>query len=211
MRTEAIIGFATLIGIATCSPGPNVLAVISQALRHGLRGAALAILGNLLALLLVASAAAFGIGGLIKAFPDAFTVMKLAGALYLIWVGWSALRASFGPAAGAVPEDGPDAGEAAIVLKTLLISLSNPKSVLFLSAVFPTFLDPSAAIAPQFAIMFAIIIAIVGAVHSSYAFVALRMRSRLISQAGKRWTQRIAGLSFAGLGLGLLVDAARTR
>lgn len=211
MRIETIIGFATVIAIATCSPGPNVLAVISQALRHGLRGAALAILGNLLALFLVASAAAFGVGGLIRMFPDAFTVMKLAGALYLIWVGWSALRSSFGPAAGAVPDDRPDSRNVAIVLRTLLISLSNPKSVLFLSAVFPTFLDPSVSIAPQFAVMFAIIIGIVGAVHSSYALVALRMRSRLVSPAGKQWTQRIAGLSFAGLGVGLLIDAARTR
>lgn len=211
MRIETIIGFATLIAIATCSPGPNVLAVISQALRSGIRGAALAILGNLLALLLVASAAAFGIGSLIKMFPDAFTVMKLAGAFYLIWVGWSALRSSFGSGSSMVPEEGLNPGDAAIVLKTLLISLSNPKSVLFLSAVFPTFLDPSLSIAPQFAIMFAIIIGIVGAVHASYALLALRVRSKLISETGKRWTQRIAGLSFAGLGMGLLADAVRPR
>lgn len=211
MRTEAIIGFATLIGIATCSPGPNVLAVISHALRYGVRGAALAILGNLLALFLVASAAAFGVGGLIKMFPDAFTVMKLAGAIYLIWIGWKTFRSSFGMTSNAAPDEQLNSEDVSIVLKTLLVSLSNPKSILFLSAVFPTFLDPSASIASQFAIMFAIIIGIVGTVHACYAFVALRMRSRLISKEGKRWTARIAGLSFAGLGMGLLADAARPR
>ena len=211
MRTEIIISFAAVIGMATCSPGPNVLAVISQALRHGFRGAVLAILGNLLALFLVASAAAFGVGGLIKMFPSAFTVMKIAGALYLIWIGWAAFRSSFSaPSAG-----GPDASSpqdaASIILKTLLVSLSNPKSVLFLSAVFPTFLDPSAPVLPQFTIMFAVIIGIVTTVHTSYALLALRMRSRLVGDTGRRWTARISGLSFAGLGLGLLADATRLR
>lgn len=210
MPIEAIIGFSTLIAIAASSPGPNVLAVISHALWLGVRGAALAILGNLLALFLIAGAAAFGVGGLLKMFPDALTVMKFAGAIYLVCVGWNTFRSSFGPASNVALDEEANSADVQIVLNTLLISLSNPKSVLFLSAVFPAFLDRSASIAPQFVVMFAIIIGIVCTVHASYALVALRMRSRLIGKSGNKWTARIAGLSFAGLGVGLLADAARS-
>lgn len=211
MPIETIIGFSTLICIAASSPGPNVLAIISYTLRHGVRGAALAILGNLLALFLIASAAAFGVAGLLKMFPDAFTVTKCAGAIYLIWVGWKVFRSSFGSMLNVAPDEEENSEDVSIVLKTLLISLSNPKSILFLSAVFPAFLDPATSIALQFVVMFVIVIGIVCAVHAFYALVALRVRSKLISKSGKIWTARIAGLSFGGLGLGLLVDAARLR
>jgi len=212
MRFELLLSFASLIAVASCSPGPNVLAVITNALRHGRRGAALAIAGNLCALFLIAGTAALGVGGLLKAFPDAYTVMKLAGAAYLLWVGAKLLRASTGEIPS-LPDDfgqtGGGTSSRSILLQASLVSLSNPKSIIFLSAAFPAFLDPDAAIAPQFAAMFATIIVVVGCVHASYAMLALRMRAKLIGARGRRWTARLAGLSFAGLGVGLFADALR--
>jgi homoserine/homoserine lactone efflux protein len=212
MGVQSWLGFAALIAIATCSPGPNVLTVITNALRHGWRGAGLAITGNLVALFVIALAAALGTGAVLRAFPSAYQAMKLAGAAYLIWVGINLLRVSFSAIERLEldPEEASHRADLSIVLHSLLVSLSNPKSILFLSAVFPSFLDHAAPIAPQFAVMFVTIIAIVGLIHASYAAVSLRLRARLLGAGGRRWMGRVAGFSFAGLGVGLAADAARS-
>ena len=212
MSIEAFLGFVGVVVLAAVAPGPNIVAVVSNALRYGLRGAAFAITGNLIALFLVAGTAAFGLGSLLRAFPDLATMMKLAGATYLIWVGWRALRTSFSSvSAPAGTETNLPEEARSIVAKAMLISLSNPKSVLFVSSVFPAFLNPSANIASQFMTMLIILLAIVCIVHSGYAVLAMGMRSRLQSSRGVRWIARASGLSFIALGLGLFVDALRVR
>lgn len=209
MADASLITFAGLIFVASCTPGPNVLATVTNALSFGMRGAGLAVIGNLAALLMVAAAAAFGVGSLARLFPDAFTIVKLAGAAYLIYVGIAAIRASF--AANLPQPEEAQTPASGIILRTMLISLSNPKSVLFLSAAFPAFIDPGRSILPQFAAMFAVLVAVVGLVHTGYALLALRVRGQLLTEAGRRWTGRVAGISFAGIGLGMAVEAIRHR
>lgn len=94
-------------------------------------------------------------------------------------------------------------------IRAMLISYSNPKSILFLSAVFPTFLENSSPIAPQFAVMFLTIITIVMAIHGAYAFIAFRMRDGLVGVRARKLMARISGISFLGFGLGFVYDAQK--
>lgn len=80
------IVFSSIIILVSISPGPNVIAVIIQALESGIKGAAYTIFGNLIALFTIALAAALGVGALLQAAPDVFSIMKIAGGAYL--AGW---------------------------------------------------------------------------------------------------------------------------
>ncbi len=205
--------FTSIIGLAAVSPGPNVLTVVVQTLEAGIRGAFFTILGNLIALFTIALAAAIGVGTLLQAAPSVFTTMKVAGGAYLAWMGIKMLRSSFGhmPSIHITPkaEHQPGSSRLKFVVRAMLISYSNPKSILFLSAVFPAFLDESASVPLQFGIMFTTIICIVSVIHGAYAAMALRMNGRLVGTVARKMMARFAGVSFLGFGAGFIYDAQK--
>lgn len=205
--------FALAILIASVSPGPNVFIVMVHALRHGWRASLFTIGGNIACLLLIAMLAALGVGALIQAQPVLYFALKMLGAGYLIWMGASILWRSLQRQEGAgiaglddvVIADAPPnrlklAGEA------FLVSASNPKSVIFLSAVFPQFLDPTKALAPQFAVMFVTIIIIVTTIHVSYAAGASALRHRIAQPRVRLWLSRLTGGTFLAFGAGVLAS-----
>ncbi len=98
---------------------------------------------------------------------------------------------------------GESASRKELFLQAFVISASNPKSILFLTAVFPQFLNVEAAIVPQFAIMFATIIGLVSFIHGVYAFAAVSLRERPLGQRVRRWLARVTGATFIGLGAGV--------
>lgn len=205
--------FSSIILLASMSPGPNVVAVVIQALESGFKGAAYTILGNLIALFTIALAAAVGVGALLQAAPDVFNVMKIAGGAYLAWMGIKMLRSSFNkiPAIdlSSQPKQALVRSKRSMIVKAMLISYSNPKSILFLSAVFPAFLDQSEPVPLQFGIMFMTIIAIVTLIHGSYGLLALRMKDRLVGVRARRLMSRVSGISFMGFGCGFMYDAQK--
>lgn len=200
--------FALAILVASISPGPNILIVIVNTLKYGTMGALMTIAGNLLCLFCVALLASLGVGTLMATAPLAFQIMKIAGGLYLAWLGFKLIRQSFSPA-DPVNIDGNAKLEPQPMQKSVLfweafiVSASNPKSILFLSAVFPQFLDPTASIPLQFMVMFATIIGIVSLVHGTYAAMAFSLRRKNISIRARQWMARATGTTFLGLGVGL--------
>lgn len=209
--------FSSIITLASISPGPNVIAVIVQALDSGLRGAFYTILGNLIALFTIALAAALGVGALLEAAPSVFNVMKLAGGAYLAWMGFKMLKSSFNkmPTINLAKADSDkleqeeQISKRSLIIKAMLISYSNPKSILFLSAVFPAFLNQSEPVPLQFGIMFMSIILIVSSIHAAYALLALRMKSRLVGAKSRRIMARLSGISFLGFGCGFIYQSQK--
>ncbi len=168
-ETWALFTFAILV--ASVSPGPNVLIVIINTLKHGARGAVLTMLGNLCTLFAIALLAALGVGALLKTAPLAYSIMKVAGGAYLIWMGIKIIHSSFANM-GKLDLNTSNVSQGtrsrwSIFTEAVLVSASNPKAILFLSAIFPQFLDVTQPIAPQFMLMFATIIAAVGLIHGS--------------------------------------------
>ena len=205
--------FASIIGLASVSPGPNVLAVIVNTVEAGRRGALFTILGNLIALFTIALAAAIGVGTLLETAPSVFSAMKIAGGLYLAWMGFKMLKSSFSklPLLNLQPNSSSPGYTTNIgyITRAMLISYSNPKSILFLSAVFPTFLNKSGSIAPQFAVMFMTIICVVFLIHGAYAALALRVKNGLVGTGARKLMARISGISFIGFGAGFVYDAQK--
>lgn len=211
MEFNSWLLFASIILLASISPGPNVIAVIMHTIDAGARGAISTITGNLVALFTIAGAAAVGVGALLHAAPSVFMAMKIAGGLYLAWMGIKMIKSSFGTMGllNISSEVKTETKSIEYSIRAMLISYSNPKSILFLSAVFPTFLDNSSPIAPQFAVMFLTIITIVMAIHGTYAFIAFRMRDGLVGVRARKLMARFSGISFLGFGLGFVYDAQK--
>lgn len=211
MEFNSWLIFASIITLASISPGPNVIAVVMHTIDAGVRGAIATIMGNLVALFTIAGAAAIGVGALLHAAPSVFMAMKVAGGIYLAWMGVKMIKSSFGSIGelDISSEQKTQTKSIEYSIRAMLISYSNPKSILFLSAVFPAFLDDSSPIVPQFAVMFLTIMAIVSVIHGSYAFVAFRMRNGLVGIRARKLMARFSGISFLGFGLGFVYDAQR--
>lgn len=193
----------------TLTPGPNVLLVVRNALRHGPAAMAATLFGNLAAQALVITGVALGVGALLVSIPVAFLALKVVGAGYLIYLGLRQLFAgkasADGPVVLAVVSKAPIwriAGEA------FLVSASNPKTLIFLCAFLPQFLQPQHAVALQFMIMYLTIAGIVIGIHSLYCLAALRFSQRLGAKYWVAAIKRLSGALFIGLGVRLLTVRA---
>ena len=138
----------TLIAI----PGPSALISMTHGLRYGRRQALATIVGGVLAAMMLMSASALGLGAILAASTTAFTVLKIVGAAYLIWLGIAAWREKTHDAPLATP-DVEEAAPGALRLfrKGFIVGISNPKDLLFFAALFPNFIDASQPHALQFA------------------------------------------------------------
>jgi leucine efflux protein len=128
-------------------PGPNSLYVLSVAARRGVRagyqGAAAVVVGDTILMVLAAA----GIGSLLAAYPNVFAVVKYAGGAYLVWVGIQLIRGAIKrwrsdePRAEPVDTTAVEAGDP--FKRALVISLLNPKAILFFVSFFIQFVDPA--------------------------------------------------------------------
>lgn len=188
----------------TLTPGPNVLLVVRNALRHGPAAMGATLVGNLTAQLLVTTGVALGVGALLVAMPTAFLALKIAGAGYLIYLGARQLLSrSAGTHALTVAHHSPVA-KWCIAGEAFLVSVSNPKSMIFLCAFLPQFLQADRSVPVQFAVMYLTIAAVVVSVHSVYCYTAFRFSKRLGAAYWVAAIKRLSGALFIGLGVRLL-------
>ncbi|MBA3593058.1 MAG: LysE family translocator [Pseudomonadota bacterium] len=131
--------FALAVLALFASPGPNMAFVMSHGLAHGVRGGFAAALGISAADLVHTLCAATGVTALIAAWPPSFDILRYAGALYLLWLAWQALR----PADARGAADTQPAGFARIMRMALLNNLVNPKALLFFMVFLPQFVEPA--------------------------------------------------------------------
>jgi len=169
----AFVIAGTLIAI---SPGSGAVLSMSHGLAYGVRKASATVLGLQLGLILVLVIAGAGVGSLLLASELAFTVVKTIGALYLIWLGIGQWRAK------AHATDVSTAGLAAHpsfgrrVLTGFLTNATNPKGIIFMVAVLPSFISPNAPVLPQLAILALTMVTIDASVMDGYAFLASSMQ-----------------------------------
>lgn len=191
--------------VIAVSPGPGAVVCMSTGLRHGYR-ATLKMIAGLEAALLVQLAIVFaGLGALLAASTTAFSVMKFAGAGYLVWLGVQKWRAPVNGGAEQAADTTPSRG---LFLQGLLVNLTNPKAIVFMAALVPQFIDPHAAQWAQFAIMSVTMVAVDTVVMSGYSLLAARFRPLLHNAAALRTQNRIFGGLFVGAGA-FLASATR--
>lgn len=194
--------YVTAVFLISATPGPNMLHVMSQSIRHGPRRALATMAGLMSAVLLCLIASALGLGALLKASPGLFDLLRYAGVAYLVWLGVRAWRAPVG-----LPDDeaaSPVRSHRALYATGLLTGLSNPKLIIFAAALFPQFIDTGRAFGPQLALLVASFVVIESFWYGVYALGGLRLARWLAPANRQRLFNRATGLLFIGFGGALL-------
>ncbi len=198
----AFFGAACLIAI---SPGSGAVLSMSHGLAYGVRASSATILGLQLGLLLILAIAGAGVGSLLLASDVAFAAVKVLGAGYLIYLGWSQWRAD----AAAPMLAGEGAGTAPVLpwrqrcLAGFLTNATNPKGIVFMVAVLPQFMTDSRPLLPQLLTMAATLVMVDVLVMHGYAASASALRRLLRSAQAVRWQNRLFGAVLMVVGAGL--------
>ncbi|HLQ05264.1 MAG TPA: LysE family translocator [Verrucomicrobiae bacterium] len=193
-----------VLALLTISPGQDMALVAKITLERGRRAALVTSLGICSGLLVHATASALGLSVILATSAEAFTIVRLAGAAYLAYLGLRSLRDSF--RAAVVAESAPRRRLATPYVQGLLNNLLNPKVAIFYLTFLPQFIDPAGDVLAQ-SLLFAVAHAVMGIVWlSAYAYVLARL-SRLFARSGvRRWLERVTGVVLVGLGLRLAFE-----
>ena len=138
-----VLGFALTCVIVIAVPGPSVLFVIGRALAHGRRTALASVAGNVAGVQVVAVSVALGIGTLVQRSDQVFTIVKLGGAAYLVWLGVQAIRHRRALSAAMEVAAAPRSAWKAAA-EGFTVGVANPKAYVLFAAVLPQFANRAA-------------------------------------------------------------------
>ena len=192
MTLYSAFGFALAMLILAASPGPGVFATTARAMASGFRPALAVIWGIVLGDIIFLMFAAFGLSVAAQVLGNLFFIVKIGGGAYLVWLGIKIWLQK--------PEPGQVRQQAAIsrskwgnFASGLIITLSNPKVILFYCGFLPTFLDLSALTIVDLALVVVIITAVLSGVLITYAYLASRARKIFTRETAVKRLNRAAG------------------
>jgi len=185
--------------ILAVTPGPAVLFIIARTAADGLQAGLVSVSAIALGNLGSAVGTTLGLAALFTLWPAAFTIVKLAGAGYLIYLAVGVLRAPRTAGAGV---DSSGARLGAVFRDGVLVALLNPKTALFFAAFLPQFVSPGGDSARQCVALGVIFVAIAACTDSIYAVATAAARARMTRlNTGSRWGSYAAAGVYASLGL----------
>ncbi|MEO7547001.1 MAG: LysE family translocator [Ramlibacter sp.] len=193
--------FALAALVLVLTPGPNMIYCISRTLSQGRRAGLLSLCGVLLGFVAHLTAATLGLSAVLLAVPVAFTAIKLAGAAYLLWLAWQAVRpggsSPFEPRA--LPHDSP----LRLFQMGLVTNLLNPKVAMFCLSLLPQFLHPERGSVLLQSIQLGLVqITVSGSVNAMLIFGAAGISAFLARSRGWLLAQRyLMGTVLAGLAM----------
>ena len=202
MALELWIAFVAASAALLAVPGPTVMLVVGHALGHG-RGTAWATVpGVTLGDFTAMTASLLGAGAVLSASATLFTVLKIAGACYLVWLGISLWRAE-----PRLDTDATETGPArtrsrwSMFRQSYVVTALNPKGIVFFVAFVPQFIDPAQPALAQFAILEATFLALAAANVVVWVFLAGQVRRRFARPESLRLANRVGGGFLIGAGL----------
>jgi threonine/homoserine/homoserine lactone efflux protein len=186
------------------APGPDTLYIVGRSSTQGWRAGASAAMGISAGILVHTTAAAVGLSALLAASAAAFTAVKIAGAIYLVYVGISLLRSSGTAARGSTARPAP-APLRTVFLQGFFTNVLNPKVALFFLAFLPQFVEPTASDKAIAFLFLGVLFNLNGTLWNLFvAWSSARIGSGLMRNAAiARWFNRCVGGLFIWLGLKL--------
>lgn len=206
MELHSVLAFTLVAAIAIASPGPATLMAINNSLAYGPRYAVWSSLGNACGLFCLSAAAMSGLGALLASSEWMFNAVKVLGAGYLFYLGAKQLFNKRPILAQDVQPDGKVAAPSRMKLykSAFLTAATNPKATMFFTALFPQFIDQSAALLPQFLLLTTIFMGLSLTSLSVYALAAAQVKGLLTRPAFSVWISRLVGSTFIGFGAAIL-------
>ncbi len=181
-----------------------MLLALTHGMHFGAKRTLASALGNVSVTLVQASISIVGLGAVLMASETLFQVIKWAGAIYLIYMGISLIRSSSTALSNANHNQSDDGYSfKKLYIQSALVTAGNPKAIIFFTAIFPQFVNPTAATSIQFMILLSISAFIAFGCFMLYAMAGSRIMSVFLAASIGKYIQRIIGGTFIGAGIGL--------
>jgi len=201
MTITTIMALLGAMLVLAAIPGPGVIAVVARSLSGGLAHGAVTVAGIIVGDFVFILLAIYGLSAMAEVLGHFFFLVKYIGGAYLIWLGIDLLRST------------STSRHLVVVVETswrqhfmsgFLVTLGNPKAILFYVGFFPAFLDLSVISPVDIAIIMGIATFAIGGVMFGYAYMASRAQILLKSPRAKRILDRVAGGVMMGTGTFLI-------
>jgi threonine/homoserine/homoserine lactone efflux protein len=202
------VTYALALGIAGAIPGPGVAAVVGRSLHRHDRHAAAFILGIAIGDVVFLTIAVLGLSSIAQLFSGVFTMIKTAGGLYLLYLAWKFFTA---PVEGALELKLQKGTSWTAIAAGCILTLSNPKVIVFYMALLPNIVDLQAITLTGWAALALLTMAVLFAVLLPYSIAAARARDLLYNSKARRKLNVTAATIVGGVGLMMLLESVRTR
>ncbi|WP_411701093.1 LysE family translocator [Conyzicola sp.] len=210
VSTANLVAFTLAALLLVVLPGPSVLFVVGRALAIGRLGALLSVVGNAVGMFVQVLAIALGLGVILEQSIVLFTIVKFAGAAFLVYLGVQAIRHR-NRAASTGGSDAPRSRWRSLA-EGAGVGVTNPKSVVFFIAVLPQFVDPTAGGVPLQMIELGAVFALLAMVFDSVWAIGAGFARDWLGRSPKRLSRLGAtgGVAMIGLGVGMAATGTKT-
>ncbi|MFS1460148.1 LysE family translocator [Vibrio lentus] len=204
MSFDTWIYYLLAVLILTASPGPSSLLCMTKGVQSGFKLSIFTALGSVTAITAILTLSFTGLGVIIASSEVVFNIIKWTGAAYLIYLGWKSLRSSqqdydklSNQQAGSQPVKESVAQH---YVSGFIVGASNPKAILFFTALFPQFIDPSIALFPQFVVFALTFVVMELSWLLVYAYLGAKSSTWLFAKGRAKVFNRVTGGVFIGAG-----------
>lgn len=191
MDANVLLAFVLAAVLTIAIPGPTVLLALANGSRYGVRRATFGMLGAVAADIVLVIAVGAGLGALLLASETAFTIVKWVGVVYLAFLGLRMLL-SRGALLTGDPAADPRGARGALFAKSSAVAVTNPKAYLFMGALLPQFIVPSAPQLAQYLVIGTVFCALNLTIMLGYALLGSQA-IRLLKRRGAVWIERVCG------------------
>jgi threonine/homoserine/homoserine lactone efflux protein len=210
---DNLLLFAVASVLLVLTPGPNLLYLISRTLAQGRAAGLVSLTGTTTGFVVHILAAALGVSAVFVAVPVAYDALRWAGAAYLLWLAWDAVRTpAIGTAGGVFAQRRlPGAEPAKLFRMGLYTSILNPKVALFYLALFPQFVEPARGSVLTQSLVLGVVQIVVAVIGDTLFILAAARVARWLGErpvwaAAQRW---LLASVFAGIAAKLALDERR--
>jgi len=200
--TASLLTYVMACFILAIVPGPTVTVIVANSLARGTKAGLMNIAGTQIGMLSMVVIVAFGLEAVVNFMAWAFDWVKLAGAAYLVWIGFKMLRSD-----GTLPQGEKTSARTPLqdAVQGFLVIWSNPKALIFLGALLPQFVDRAQPAFMQIIVLGLIFMLLASTTDCLYAVLAGRARG-LLSAARVRLVSRVSGLILMAGGVWLALQ-----
>ncbi|WP_025563835.1 LysE family translocator [Psychromonas sp. SP041] len=192
--------YIAVAALTIAIPGPGIILTINNAIQRESSKTFSGILGVATGMLAVSILSASGVGIILATSSIAFTIVKLIGAVYLIYLGIKMWRAKTSLDSDIMLQD---KSNKKCYLEGLSLTISNPKPILFFMSLFPQFISFQGSYINQFILLSLTFCGLVIIIHSGYAFLSSFAKSKLLEPTGRKVLNKVSGGLFMCFGIGL--------
>nr|WP_275442957.1 LysE family translocator [Pseudoalteromonas sp. OOF1S-7] len=185
--------------MATATPGPAALLVSVHSLTFGFKKSLFTVLGNVTGLFAMSGLSVLGLSTIVLHSAVAFTVIKVLGALYLIYLGVKLWRHGLGTV-DVHDSNRSNSHVLNLYCQGVLVALTNPKAIVFTTALFPQFIDVSVPLVVQFSVLVFSFMSLSVMCLCSYALMAQSAKYKTQNANSGTWLGKLFGSSFIGAG-----------